>query len=151
MTKKPNANWERTAKSIRAAIKEIVPISEVTKIANPRKGVFDLLGKEGETIATIKVEAAKVAKAKPAKTKTAVATKSAPAKTKVKKSPARTSRKNNGTIQLARYWGIFNQNLKRVAVFDYGDRKLADKKGAELSVSTKQPHFVQLVKEIKNA
>lgn len=150
MKKKASTNWDQTAKSIRAALKEIIPISDVATIAKPRKGVVDLVGKDGVTIATIKVEAAGAAKAKPAKAKPAAPAKPEMAKARVKRPSARRSRKNNGTIRLERYWGVFNQNLKRVAVFDYADRKLADQKGAELSVSSKRPHFVQLIKEIEN-
>jgi hypothetical protein len=45
------------------------------------------------------------------------------------------------------YWGVFTQSMKRVVVFEYADKKAADKKAAELSGSSRAPHFVQLVKE----
>lgn len=64
------------------------------------------------------------------------------------KEPPKRKRKGAGVIRLKAYWGVFNQGLKRVAVFEYAERKNADKKAADLSVSSKQPHFVQLVKEI---
>jgi hypothetical protein len=51
-------------------------------------------------------------------------------------------------VRLKAFWGVFNQSLKRIAVFDYSQRKEADKKAAELSESQKSPHFVQLVKEV---
>ena len=51
-------------------------------------------------------------------------------------------------VRLKAFWGVFNQSLKRVAVFDYSDRKGADKKAGELNGSQKSPHFVQLVKEV---
>ena len=38
--------------------------------------------------------------------------------------------------------------VKRVALFDYSQRKQADKKASELSTSQKSPHFVQPVKEV---
>jgi hypothetical protein len=38
--------------------------------------------------------------------------------------------------------------MKRVALFEYSERKQADKKAAELSTSQKTPHFVQPVKEV---
>lgn len=50
-------------------------------------------------------------------------------------------------IRLKAFWGVFNQSLKRVAVFEYSERKAADKKAEELSTSQRTPHFVQLVKE----
>ena len=44
-------------------------------------------------------------------------------------------------------WGVFNQTLRRISLFEYNQRAEADKKAAELSESQKSPHFVQLVKE----
>ncbi|MGC4003728.1 MAG: hypothetical protein QM811_11620 [Pirellulales bacterium] len=54
-------------------------------------------------------------------------------------------------VRLKAMWGVFNQSMKRVSVFDYSDRKSADKKAGELSTSQKSPHFVQLVKEVIEA
>ena len=51
-------------------------------------------------------------------------------------------------VRLKAFWGVFNQSLRRVAVFEYGQRPEADKKAADLSASQKTPHFVQLVKEV---
>ena len=51
-------------------------------------------------------------------------------------------------VRLKAFWGIFNQSMRRIAVFDYSQRGDADKKAAELSESQKTPHFVQLVKEV---
>jgi hypothetical protein len=70
-------------------------------------------------------------------TKTA---KKAPAK---RKSRAKAAKE----VRLKAFWGVFNQSLKRVAVFEYSQRKQADKKANELTTSQKTPHFVQLVKE----
>ena len=50
-------------------------------------------------------------------------------------------------VRLKAFWGVFNQSLKRVALFEYSERKQADKKAAELSTNQKTPHFVQPVKE----
>ncbi len=50
-------------------------------------------------------------------------------------------------IRLKAYWGVFNQSLKRVALFEYSERKEADKKAQELAKGGKSPHFVQPVKE----
>jgi len=50
-------------------------------------------------------------------------------------------------IRLRAYWGVFNQSLKRVALFEFNERKLADKKAADLGKNGKSPHFVQPVKE----
>lgn len=50
-------------------------------------------------------------------------------------------------VRMKAFWGVFNQSLKRMAMFEYADRKAADKKAAELTTSQKTPHFVQPVKE----
>lgn len=51
-------------------------------------------------------------------------------------------------VRLKAFWGVFNQTLRRIALFEYSQRAEADKKAAELSESQKSPHFVQLVKEV---
>ncbi len=45
------------------------------------------------------------------------------------------------------FWGVFNQSLKRVALFDHTQKKAADAKATELSGTGKSPHFVMKVKE----
>jgi hypothetical protein len=45
------------------------------------------------------------------------------------------------------FWGVFNQSLKRVALFDHTQKKAAETKATELSASGKSPHFVMKVKE----
>ncbi len=71
-----------------------------------------------------------------------------PTKKPAKKAAVRKSRsKTPKEVRLKAFWGVFNQSMKRVAVFDYSDRKQADKKAGELTASGKTPHFVQLVKE----
>ena len=49
-------------------------------------------------------------------------------------------------VRLKAFWGVFNQSMKRVALFEYAERKQADQKASELSTSQKTPHFVQLEK-----
>jgi hypothetical protein len=68
----------------------------------------------------------------------------------VKKKPVkrRSRAKTAKEVRLKAFWGVFNQSMKRVALFEYSQRKQADKKAAELSNSAKTPHFVQPVKEI---
>jgi hypothetical protein len=51
-------------------------------------------------------------------------------------------------VRLKAFWGVFNQSLRRISLFEYSQRAEADKKAAELSESQKTPHFVQLVKEV---
>jgi hypothetical protein len=62
--------------------------------------------------------------------------------------PPKKKRSKSGGVRLKAYWGVFNQMMKRVAVFEYAERRQADKKVAELSASSKGSHFVQLVKEV---
>ena len=70
-------------------------------------------------------------------------------KKKKKKAAKRKSRAKDATPERVKlYWGVFSQSLKRVAVFEYADKKAATKKAEELSASGKSPHFVQKVKEV---
>jgi hypothetical protein len=88
-------------------------------------------------------EAAEAAESKPKKksAKTADGTKKTPVK---RKSRAKTAKE----VRLKAFWGVFNQSMKRVALFEYSQRKQADKKAAELTASQKSPHFIQPVKEV---
>jgi hypothetical protein len=71
-------------------------------------------------------------------------------KATVKKAPAkRKSRaKVAKEVRLKAFWGVFNQSLRRISLFEYSQRADADKKAAELTESQKSPHFVQIVKEV---
>ena len=51
-------------------------------------------------------------------------------------------------VRLKAFWGVFNQSLRRISLFEHGQRAEADKKASDLSESQKTPHFVQLVKEV---
>jgi hypothetical protein len=46
------------------------------------------------------------------------------------------------------YWGVFNQSLKRVALYEFNQQKQAEKKAEALSANGKAPHFVRKVKEV---
>ncbi len=87
------------------------------------------LRKETEAAAEVK-EAAKE-----------VAPKKAPAK---RKSRAKAAKE----VRLKAFWGVFNQSMRRISLFEYSQEKEARKKAEELSESQKSPHFVQLVKEV---
>jgi len=50
-------------------------------------------------------------------------------------------------VRMKLFWGVFNQSLKRVALYEFSEKDEADKKAEELSKSGKTPHFVQKVKE----
>jgi hypothetical protein len=69
---------------------------------------------------------------------------------KVAKTPTKRKSRAKVTkeVRLKAFWGVFNQSLRRVAVFEYSERPQADQKAEDLSTSQKTPHFVQLVKEV---
>ncbi len=75
-------------------------------------------------------------------------------KTKVKKTTATAKPKRKSRAKVAKevrlkaFWGVFSQSLAPVAMFEYSQRKQADKKVEELNKSRKGPHFVQLVKKV---
>lgn len=50
-------------------------------------------------------------------------------------------------VRMKAYWGVFSQTLRRVALFEFSERKKAEQKAEELSKSSKSPHFIQPVKE----
>jgi hypothetical protein len=67
---------------------------------------------------------------------------------KKKKATKRSSRAKEPTdLRKKVFWGVFNQSLKRVATFEFNQKKEAQKKAEALSQSGKSPHFVQKVKE----
>jgi hypothetical protein len=68
------------------------------------------------------------------------------AKKKPKKRAA-SSKSGPKRVRLKAYWGVFNQSLRRVAIFEFNEKKQAEKKAEELTKSGKSPHFVQPVKE----
>jgi hypothetical protein len=86
----------------------------------------------------------KEAKAKDVKKDGKPAAKLAPGE----KAPPKKKRSKSGVVRLKAYWGVFNQMMKRVHLFEYAEKRQADKKAAELSGNAKSPHFVQLVKEV---
>jgi hypothetical protein len=80
----------------------------------------------------------------------AEAAEEAGAKQKATKDAATTKRKPRkaaAEVRVKLFWGVFNQSLKRVALYEYAQKKQAEKKASELSKSGKSPHFVQKVKE----
>lgn len=67
-----------------------------------------------------------------------------------KKAPTKRKSRAKATkeVRLKAFWGVFNQSLKRIALYDYSQKKEAQAKAEELSASGKSPHFVQPVKEV---
>ncbi len=74
--------------------------------------------------------------------------KESPKKAAKKKTTTRKSKtKTVEAVRKKLYWGVFSQNLKRVAVFEFDQKDEADARAEELSKGGKSPHFVQKVKE----
>ena len=70
-------------------------------------------------------------------------------KKKAKKKAKRKSRARAAVEDRKKlFWGVFSQSLKRVALFEFDQKKEADKKAEELNKSGKSPHFVMKVKEV---
>jgi hypothetical protein len=92
--------------------------------------------------------AKKAAAAKPTAPKKKAAAKNvAPKKPPAEKKKAPKRSRAAKEVRLKAFWGVFNQSLRRVAIFEFNERKQADKKAAELTKTGKSPHFVQPVKE----
>jgi hypothetical protein len=86
-------------------------------------------------------------KAKAAEAEAAEKLETAKKKKAAKKSTKRKTKKAAAEVRMKLYWGVFSQNLKRVAVFEFDQQKEAEKRAVELSKGGKSPHFVQKVKE----
>jgi hypothetical protein len=65
-----------------------------------------------------------------------------------KKAPAkrRSKSKDPDDIRVRMFWGVYNQTMKRVAKYDFHQKKAAQKRAEELTAEGK-PHFVQKDKE----
>ena len=92
-----------------------------------------------------KAAKAKVTKEKVTKEKVVKEKKVKEPKKPGEKKPAR--KKVAKEVRMKAYWGVFSQGMKRLALFEYADKKAADKKVADLIGSSRVHHFVQLVKE----
>src|SRR4051794_26034592 len=68
---------------------------------------------------------------------------------KAAKPPARAKkpRAKKEPSRLRARWGVFDNSMKRVAVFDYNQRAAADLKLAELNTRKSGHYFMQVVKE----
>jgi hypothetical protein len=93
---------------------------------------------------TTKKKAAKKVAKKAAKKVAKKAAKKAAKKVAKKRA---TRKKVVKDVRLKAYWGVFNAGMKRLAVFEYADKRAAEKKAKELSNGPKGNHFIQLVKE----
>lgn len=65
-----------------------------------------------------------------------------------KKKKSTRKKKKAEDVRMKLYWGVFNQSMKRVALYEFNQRKAAEKKAEDLCKGgSKTPHFVQRVKE----
>ncbi len=97
----------------------------------------------------LRAEAEAAEKAAPKKkTKKAATKKAATAKKKTPTKRKSRAKAAPAEVRLKAFWGVFNQSLKRVALYEYSQRRQADKKAGELTDKSGSPHFVQPVKEV---
>ena len=82
----------------------------------------------------------------------AEAAEAAEKQTKKKTAKKATKRKSRAKepveVRMKLFWGVFSQSLKRVALFEFDQKKEAEAKATALSKDGKSPHFVQKVKEV---
>ena len=97
--------------------------------------------------AAVKKTAAKTTKKKEAKKKAAPKKKEAKKKEVKKKTKRKSRAKGAVEVRKKMYWGVFNHAMKRVALYEFNQRKAAEKRAKELSPEGKPPHFVQKIKE----
>jgi pullulanase/glycogen debranching enzyme len=91
-------------------------------------------------------------KARVSKTKKSSASEeSAETKVAVAEKPTRTRRKAKVETRTRIYWAVFNQALKRVAVFEFDQKGEAEKRAAKLQKSSGEDHFIQKIKATVSA
>jgi hypothetical protein len=90
--------------------------------------------------------ARKVVNRKELRAEAEAAERAEPKPTKKKKAPKR-RKKAAAEVRVKLFWGVFSQSLKRVALYEFNQRKQAEQKAEQLTKSAKSPHFVQRVKE----
>ncbi|MEM7455805.1 MAG: hypothetical protein AAF456_15740 [Planctomycetota bacterium] len=66
---------------------------------------------------------------------------------KKKKTKRKSRAKAPEDIRKRVFWAVFNHAMKRVALYEFNQRKAAEKRAKELSPEGKPPHFVMKVKE----
>lgn len=70
-----------------------------------------------------------------------------PTKKKKKKKASKRKKKAAAVARLKLFWGVFSPSMKRVALFDFNQKKQAQKKCDELTAKGKGDHFIQKVKD----
>lgn len=60
--------------------------------------------------------------------------------------PVKSRRRVKAEVCTRIYWAVFNQLLKRVAVFEFDQKKEAEKRAAALMKSSGEYHFISKIK-----
>lgn len=68
-------------------------------------------------------------------------------KAKKKKTKRKSRAKAAADVRMKLYWGVFNQSLKRVALYPFDQKEAAETKAEDLNKPGKNHHFVQKVKQ----
>lgn len=123
--------------------KKAAPVKKVKKVKKKKVAVKPAAAKAAPVKKKKKVKKLVKKDEKAAKPAAEKAGKKAPAEKKKAVKRVRTPKE----VRLKAYWGVFNQTMRRVALFEFNERKKADQKAEELTKSGKSPHFVQPVKE----
>lgn len=97
------------------------------------------LRKQADEAEALQTDVTATAQTKAAK---APKVKKAPATAKVKKPRAR-----KAPVRMRARWGVFDNNMKQVAIFDYSEHEAAAAKLADLLAKKKGAHFMQIVKD----
>ena len=67
---------------------------------------------------------------------------------KKKKKATKRKKKAAAVARLKLFWGVFSPSMKRVALFEFNQKKQAQKRCDELTAKGKGDHFVQKVKDV---
>ena len=67
---------------------------------------------------------------------------------KNKKKATKRKKKAAAVARLKLFWGVFSPSMKRVALFEFNQKKQAQKRCDELTAKGKGDHFVQKVKDV---
>lgn len=66
---------------------------------------------------------------------------------KKKKKASKRKKKAAVEVRMKLFWGVFSPSMKRVALFDFNQKKQAQKRCDELTAKGKGDHFVQKIKD----
>ena len=66
---------------------------------------------------------------------------------KKKKKATKRKKKAAAVVRMKLFWGVFSPSMKRVALFEFNQKKQAQKRCDELTAKGKGDHFVQKVKD----